>query len=610
MFLKLFALTLIALAFSSECRASEPMRQRADALQGKVETVDIDPAGMNGSIGVVSGGLLRNVTCGNHFYVVKDNGTSVLGGEHAQWLKWYQDLCTRIARKWCEHTVIGNVQVTATLGPDKKFKEISIHASAPAVGSDGNFNNSPGYKDACDKAAIDILRSMEAECPELQFPFGLSAKAVVMSLTLSADADAVLPYPDLSPVALIPHDQKLQRLARTADILDTGWYVQTASFVRQYLPAGMREQLIGDHTHHALDMGVDADLASCDFGMSLEGARHAADRSMVALHEDGAKHVLQTLIDARDYVSAEEFAKRLVLSRTPQAVDRLLAQRNLYRFEPIACLGNYATIKFGGNVALTSFKEARPNQPRLSELPSARQLLAIRTPITPARQTLAIRTPSTPAATPVPPNVSPNTRSSETPLERQLAFLNGKIKDCYSREDWEGARDYYSHVIPLLVSSNADPQAVALAKKNNADLSRRINESRAARPTSISTAPTRTTVDTTLSPPGRTIKRGTGIVGFKFVLSLGKPPIINRVYPGTAAARAGIEVEDAIQSINGTSTYGLTKEQVYELITGKPGTHVDFVLLRRNNAVRVQCTRMDLADIEDPVVKRDYLISR
>lgn len=102
---------------------------------------------------------------------------------------------------------------------------------------------------------------------------------------------------------------------------------------------------------------------------------------------------------------------------------------------------------------------------------------------------------------------------------------------------------------------------------------------------------------------------GYGIIGVKFVLTPGRPPIINRVFMGTPAAKVGLAPDDAIIAVDGVPTFGLTKEEVYDLIIGSPGTSVN-VSIRRNGDFRVvSCTRMDINDITDPVVRRDYLMS-
>jgi hypothetical protein len=102
---------------------------------------------------------------------------------------------------------------------------------------------------------------------------------------------------------------------------------------------------------------------------------------------------------------------------------------------------------------------------------------------------------------------------------------------------------------------------------------------------------------------------GFGIIGVKFVLSEGRPPIINRVFMGTPASQVGLLPNDAIVAVDGVPTSGLSKEEVYDLIIGSPGTRVNISIQRAGDFRVVNCTRMDINDIADPLVRRDYLMS-
>ncbi|HEY9870584.1 MAG TPA: PDZ domain-containing protein [Candidatus Obscuribacterales bacterium] len=102
---------------------------------------------------------------------------------------------------------------------------------------------------------------------------------------------------------------------------------------------------------------------------------------------------------------------------------------------------------------------------------------------------------------------------------------------------------------------------------------------------------------------------GIGIIGVKFVMFGQRPPVINRVFPGTPAAGVGLRIDDIIVAVDGVPTYGLTKEEVYDLIVGTPGTPVTLSVSRKGEFVAVTMNRMDLNDITDPFVRRDYMMS-
>lgn len=102
-----------------------------------------------------------------------------------------------------------------------------------------------------------------------------------------------------------------------------------------------------------------------------------------------------------------------------------------------------------------------------------------------------------------------------------------------------------------------------------------------------------------------------GIVGLKFVLGFGVPPTINRVFPSTPAYRAGLKEKDIITAVNGTTTDGLSKEEIFQLIVGPPNSVVSMTILRDGVKAEKQMKRMLLDELKaiDPEVYRDYLMS-
>jgi hypothetical protein len=102
---------------------------------------------------------------------------------------------------------------------------------------------------------------------------------------------------------------------------------------------------------------------------------------------------------------------------------------------------------------------------------------------------------------------------------------------------------------------------------------------------------------------------GIGIIGVKFVMFIGRPPVINRVFQQTPAYEMGLQVNDTIVAVDGVPTHGLTKEEVYDMIIGTPGTPVTLSIKRQGDFMAVTMTRMDLNDITDPFIRRDYMMS-
>ncbi len=99
-----------------------------------------------------------------------------------------------------------------------------------------------------------------------------------------------------------------------------------------------------------------------------------------------------------------------------------------------------------------------------------------------------------------------------------------------------------------------------------------------------------------------------GIIGVKFVAIFGKPPVINEIFPNTPAEKVGLKVYDLIIAVDGVPTSGLTKEEVFDLIVGTPGTQVSLSILRNSEYSAVTCTRMDINELLDPRIRRDYMI--
>ncbi len=105
------------------------------------------------------------------------------------------------------------------------------------------------------------------------------------------------------------------------------------------------------------------------------------------------------------------------------------------------------------------------------------------------------------------------------------------------------------------------------------------------------------------------VQSSIGIIGVRFLLFRGHYPIIKRVFPNTPASVAGVLTNDAIVAVDGIPTIGLSKDEIYDLIVGTPGTPVTMSLERMGKYRVSTMTRMDLNDISDPFVRADYLRS-
>lgn len=102
------------------------------------------------------------------------------------------------------------------------------------------------------------------------------------------------------------------------------------------------------------------------------------------------------------------------------------------------------------------------------------------------------------------------------------------------------------------------------------------------------------------------VESGIGIIGVKFVMAFGRPPVINRVFPGTPAFEQGLRPNDIIVAVDGVPTSGLTKNEVYNMIVGTPHTPVTISVRRRSDFQVKTMDRMDFNELTDPQVRRDY----
>ncbi len=116
--------------------------------------------------------------------------------------------------------------------------------------------------------------------------------------------------------------------------------------------------------------------------------------------------------------------------------------------------------------------------------------------------------------------------------------------------------------------------------------------------------------DDSLSKPlAAQVQSSVGIIGVKFIASMGHPPVINQVFPGTPADQKGLRIYDKIVAVDGIPTAGLSKDEVFDLIVGSPGTQVTLSILRGSDFQAVNCVRMDINELTDPRVRRDYMIN-
>lgn len=101
-----------------------------------------------------------------------------------------------------------------------------------------------------------------------------------------------------------------------------------------------------------------------------------------------------------------------------------------------------------------------------------------------------------------------------------------------------------------------------------------------------------------------------GIVGLKFVTSVGRLPVVVRIYPSTPAAYTDIRPSDVIIGVDNVPTLGLNDMQVHSLIVGTPNTPVTIWFNRYGMVFSRTMMRMDFSQITDAAVRNEFMMIR
>ncbi len=91
----------------------------------------------------------------------------------------------------------------------------------------------------------------------------------------------------------------------------------------------------------------------------------------------------------------------------------------------------------------------------------------------------------------------------------------------------------------------------------------------------------------------------------------GKLTIVSPI-KGTPAERAGLKNGDIVTQINGESTYGMSQDDAVHLMRGDPGTQLDIIVYRPDQAKEIEfkITReiINVPSVEDKIVSQEPLI--
>lgn len=97
-----------------------------------------------------------------------------------------------------------------------------------------------------------------------------------------------------------------------------------------------------------------------------------------------------------------------------------------------------------------------------------------------------------------------------------------------------------------------------------------------------------------------TVVQSPGIIGMNMQVNQNQYPIILEVYPGTPAFKAGIQPGDELIAVNQTSTMGLTRLALDQLIPDTPGMTIQFLTTRAGQVRPVRLTIVTLDSLALP----------
>jgi hypothetical protein len=105
-------------------------------------------------------------------------------------------------------------------------------------------------------------------------------------------------------------------------------------------------------------------------------------------------------------------------------------------------------------------------------------------------------------------------------------------------------------------------------------------------------SPSPAELDTTRPKSG-----GHGIVGIDILIHPDRYPVIQAVFQGTPAQKAGLLPGDTIIAVNGIQTVDKSRSTVDRMISDRPGARVDFTIARHGGIRHIRLTVMALEDL-------------
>jgi membrane-associated protease RseP (regulator of RpoE activity) len=92
-------------------------------------------------------------------------------------------------------------------------------------------------------------------------------------------------------------------------------------------------------------------------------------------------------------------------------------------------------------------------------------------------------------------------------------------------------------------------------------------------------------------------RSGHGIVGIDILIHSGRYPVIQAVFSGTPARKAGLLPGDTIIAVNGEQAVGKSRSTLDRMISDRPGDRVDFTIARNGELKRIRLAVMAIEDL-------------
>ncbi len=180
----------------------------------------------------------------------------------------------------------------------------------------------------------------------------------------------------------------------------------------------------------------------------------------------------------------------------------------------------------------------------------------------------------------------------------EISRLNKQLQGLYQQGKYAKAEPIMRHYLRVLEDSGADPTTVSQTYLSYAKLLETLGKIDRAKIA-------RAAVRQTGSPKF-------GIIGVRFSRHPNSSlPVVDKVFAGGPAAKAGFKENDALIAIDGISIPSdWLFAEVAGSICGRSGSEARFKVLRNNKVISLKCVRASIDSLDNPQLRDQYLKQR